>query len=77
VFLTSDQKHHPASDAGEVPGPALVDVAHFASEWPWLRVAAATLARDLDERVEVTVSDRRTDPWTHHVGQGAGHDQGP
>lgn len=76
VFLTSDQKHHPASDAGEVRGPALVDVAHFASEWPWLPVAADALARDLDDRVEVTVSDRRTDPWTHHVGQRTGRDQG-
>ena len=53
VFLTSDLKHHPVSEAAEVPGPALVDVAHFATEWPWLPVAADVLARDLSGRVEV------------------------
>ncbi|SFK56997.1 Nif3-like dinuclear metal center hexameric protein [Geodermatophilus ruber] len=69
VLLTSDLKHHPVSEALEVPGPALVDVAHFASEWPWLPVAADLLARDLGNRVEVAVSTRRTDPWTAHVAQ--------
>jgi dinuclear metal center YbgI/SA1388 family protein len=70
VFLTSDLKHHPVSDAGEVEGPTLCDVAHFASEWPWLPVAADLLARDLAGRVEVDVSQLRTDPWTHRAGQG-------
>ena len=55
------------SDAGEVDGPALCDVAHFASEWPWLPVAADVLADDLSGRVEVAVSRLRTDPWTHAV----------
>jgi hypothetical protein len=56
-------------DAGETPGPALCDVAHFASEAPWLPVAADVLRRDLDGRVEVAVSERRTDPWTWRAGQ--------
>jgi dinuclear metal center YbgI/SA1388 family protein len=68
VLLTSDVKHHPASDAGEQPGPALCDVAHFASEWPWLPHAAEVLRADLSGRVEVSVSARRTDPWTHRAG---------
>jgi dinuclear metal center YbgI/SA1388 family protein len=68
VFLTSDLKHHPVSDAMEATGPALCDVAHFASEWPWLPVAADVLHRDLSGRVEVAVSRRRTDPWTWHAG---------
>jgi dinuclear metal center YbgI/SA1388 family protein len=72
VFLTSDLKHHPVSDAGEAPGPALCDVAHFASEAPWLPVAADVLREDLGGRVEVVVSGRRTDPWTWHAAQGAG-----
>lgn len=69
VFLTSDLKHHPVSEAAEVPGPALVDVAHFATEWPWLPVAAQLLQEDLGDRVEVSASRLRTDPWTWHAGQ--------
>jgi putative NIF3 family GTP cyclohydrolase 1 type 2 len=72
VFLTSDLKHHPVSEAAEVAGPALVDVAHFATEWPWLPVAADVLRGDLAGRVEVAVSRLRTDPWTWHAGQGTG-----
>ena len=72
VFLTSDLKHHPVSEAGEVPGPALCDVAHFATEWPWLPVAAGVLGRDLAGRAEVSVSRLRTDPWTWHAGQPTG-----
>jgi dinuclear metal center YbgI/SA1388 family protein len=69
VLLTSDLKHHPASEAGEVAGPALCDVAHFATEWPWLPVAADVLERDLGGRIEVTVSRLRTDPWALQVAQ--------
>jgi dinuclear metal center YbgI/SA1388 family protein len=68
VLLTSDLKHHPVSEAGESAGPALCEVAHFASEWPWLPVAADLLHRDLGARVHVAVSACRTDPWTWHVG---------
>lgn len=68
VLLTSDLKHHPVSEALESSGPALCDVAHFASEWPWLPVAADALARDLAGRIEVAVSGRRTDPWSWHEG---------
>ncbi|HEX2073969.1 MAG TPA: Nif3-like dinuclear metal center hexameric protein [Geodermatophilus sp.] len=75
LFLTSDLRHHPVSEAQEVPGPAVCDVAHFASEWPWLPVAADVLARDLAGRVAVAVSRRRTDPWTAHVGQHGGPPQ--
>jgi dinuclear metal center YbgI/SA1388 family protein len=69
VLLTSDLKHHSVSEGLESGGPALCDVAHFATEWPWLPVAADVLRRDLSDRVEVAVSARRTDPWTWHVGQ--------
>jgi len=68
VLLTSDLKHHPVSEALESSGPALCDVAHFASEWPWLPVAADALARDLAGGIEVAVSGRRTDPWSWHEG---------
>jgi dinuclear metal center YbgI/SA1388 family protein len=71
VLLTSDLKHHPVSEWQQSPGPAVCDVPHFASEWPWLPVAAEALARDLAGAVEVGVSTRRTDPWTAHVAQQA------
>jgi dinuclear metal center YbgI/SA1388 family protein len=72
VLLTSDLKHHPVSEALEEPGPALCDVAHYASEWPWLPVAAELLRADLDGRVEVAVSTRPTDPWSCRAGQETG-----
>jgi dinuclear metal center YbgI/SA1388 family protein len=66
VYITSDLRHHPASEAREnarvSSGPALIDVSHWASEWLWLDVAAAQL-REALPGVEVTVSDLRTDPW--------------
>ena len=66
VYVTSDLRHHPASEARENArvgrGPALIDVSHWASEWLWLEVAAAQL-REALPGVEVTVSDLNTDPW--------------
>ena len=72
VLVTSDLKHHPVLEAMGVAGPAICEVAHFASEWPWLPVAADVLHRDLGGRVSVAVSQRRTDPWTLHVPSPAG-----
>jgi dinuclear metal center YbgI/SA1388 family protein len=68
VLLTSDLKHHLVSEQAESTALALCDVAHFATEWPWLPVAAEVLRRDLSGRVEVAVSRLRTDPWTWHEG---------
>lgn len=69
VLLTSDLRHHFVSERQQSPGPAVCDVAHFATEWPWLPMAAEVLRSDLNGRVEVAVSRRRTDPWTAHVAQ--------
>ncbi|HEU5356569.1 MAG TPA: Nif3-like dinuclear metal center hexameric protein [Actinocrinis sp.] len=87
AYVTADLRHHAASEALEAgdfaepgSGPALVDVAHWASEWPWLSDAAALLTagladvrgRDLGpERgtVEIRVSQLVTDPWTLHAPQ--------
>ena len=41
-----------------------VDVAHWASEWPWCDQAAGVVTRALGGSVEVLVSRTRTDPWT-------------
>lgn len=72
VYITSDLRHHPASEFREnakvAGGPALIDVSHWASEWLWLETAAAQL-RDALDGVTVTVSDLRTDPWDFVVVQ--------
>ncbi|MFD7022444.1 Nif3-like dinuclear metal center hexameric protein [Promicromonospora sukumoe] len=84
VYVTSDLRHHPASELREraefearavgAPGPAgtpfLVDTAHYASEWPWLRYAVEDLAAALAAdglAVEARVSELVTDPWTGQV----------
>ncbi len=74
VLLTSDLRHHPVSESQERSGPAVCDVAHFASEWPWVPVAAEVLTADLSGRVAVAASRRRTDPWTVHRGRSAAGD---
>jgi dinuclear metal center YbgI/SA1388 family protein len=81
VYVTSDLRHHPVSElrerartqAAATGGPAtpyLVDVPHFASEWPWLRYAAEDLVRALAERgehVRTRVSTTVTDPWSARI----------
>lgn len=71
VYLTSDLRHHPAQESLEQSlasgGPALVDVAHWASESLWLAGAAERLSERLPG-VEFRVSRLRTDPWTFAVG---------
>jgi dinuclear metal center YbgI/SA1388 family protein len=73
AYVTADLRHHPASEHTEAGGPALVDAAHWATEWPWLAVAARTLTQSVQERagvtVEATVSTIVTDPWSTHVNQ--------
>ncbi|GAA2972538.1 Nif3-like dinuclear metal center hexameric protein [Actinokineospora diospyrosa] len=65
AYVTADLRHHPAGEHLAVPGaPALVDVAHWASEWPWCGQAAGILRAALGGTVTVDVSTLRTDPWT-------------
>ncbi|MFC8191671.1 Nif3-like dinuclear metal center hexameric protein [Cellulomonas sp. NPDC057328] len=83
AYVTADLRHHPASEqqeraafeaGGGAPRPALVDLAHAASEWPWLARAAADLVADLQAQgttVETRVSTLPTDPWTGRVPQTA------
>ena len=61
--MTSDLRHHPATEFVEKGGPALVDVAHWAAEWTWLPHVEARLAAALDT-VETRVSTLCTDAWT-------------
>lgn len=67
VFLTADLRHHPASEFIEAGGPALIDAAHWATEWPWLADAATRLTARLRDRgitVETRLSETVTDAWT-------------
>lgn len=63
AYVTADLRHHVASDAVADGGPALIDAAHWATEWPWLPDAARRL-RDSVANVECVVSTICTDPWT-------------
>jgi putative NIF3 family GTP cyclohydrolase 1 type 2 len=70
VYLTADLKHHPAVESAYERGAgamALVDVAHWASEAPWLDEVADRLRSQFGTTVEVRVSRRVTDPWTLHT----------
>lgn len=63
VYLTSDLRHHPADEHRRSSSVALVDVAHWASEYPWCIQAADLLRTVFGTALPVTVSDIRTDPW--------------
>ncbi|SKC68920.1 Nif3-like dinuclear metal center hexameric protein [Krasilnikoviella flava] len=88
VYVTADLRHHPASELREraefeagatgagAATPFLVDVAHFASEWPWLAYAAEDVVARLEGvpgtgsgegTVTTRVSTIGTDPWTARV----------
>ena len=80
AYLTSDLRHHPASELREhayadPATPALVDVPHMAAEWTWLPRLAERLRQALPDKdaatgattVEVRVSTVVTDPWTRHL----------
>ncbi|MER5570916.1 Nif3-like dinuclear metal center hexameric protein [Streptomyces goshikiensis] len=70
AFLTSDLRHHPVSEARGTSPLALVDAAHWATEWPWCEQAAAQLDA-ISERhgwgLRTHVSRTVTDPWTAHA----------
>lgn len=63
AYVTADLRHHPADEHGRVSDVALVDVAHWASEFPWCHQAASLLRDRFGEALPVRVSTVRTDPW--------------
>lgn len=72
AYLTADLRHHPASEHVASGGPALVDAAHWATEWPWLSTAAEVLVTGLQRdgtTVGTAVSATCTDPWSLHRSQ--------
>ena len=72
VIVTSDLSHHVVAEHVADPRrPAVIDVAHWAGEWPWLARAASVINSGVADgrpagSVTTTVSALRTDPWTMH-----------
>lgn len=67
AYVTADLKHHATSEAMEAQpdvgaSMALLDVTHWASEWPWLAAAASGLERDLADAADPSAPyDLRSD----------------
>jgi dinuclear metal center YbgI/SA1388 family protein len=72
AFVTADLRHHPADEHRRTSNVALVDVAHWASEFPWCEQAAGLLRSRFETALPVRVCTIRTDPW--NVGDEAGGD---
>ena len=71
VYLTGDLRHHPVEEHLAAGGCPVIDMSHWASEWPWLAGAAANLESDLAGQgftVVAHVSEISTDPWSMRVG---------
>ncbi|CAN5750920.1 Nif3-like dinuclear metal center hexameric protein [soil metagenome] len=63
AYVTADLRHHPADEHQRASPVALVDVAHWASEYPWCAQAADILRAHFGGALTVRVSQTRTDPW--------------
>lgn len=63
AYVTADLRHHPADEHRRASDVALVDVAHWASEFPWCAQAAGVLHKHFSDALPVRVCPVRTDPW--------------
>ena len=63
AYVTADLRHHPADEHRRRSDVALIDVAHWASEFPWCNQAAGLLRGHFGDALPVRVSAIRTDPW--------------
>ena len=63
AYVTADLRHHPADEHRRRSDVALIDVAHWASEYPWCNQAAGLLRDHFRDALPVRVSAIRTDPW--------------
>ncbi|MBU6348017.1 MAG: Nif3-like dinuclear metal center hexameric protein [Actinomycetales bacterium] len=64
AYVTSDLRHHKASEFIADNDCVLINVSHWAGEWPWLRALAKLFADTYADKVKVIVSDISTDPWS-------------
>jgi dinuclear metal center YbgI/SA1388 family protein len=63
AYVTADPRHHPADEHCRASEVALIDVAHWASEYPWCGQAADVLRSAFGATLPVYVCPIRTDPW--------------
>lgn len=63
AYVTSDLRHHKASEFVADSDCVLINVSHWAGEWPWLQALAKLFAENYGDKVKVVVSDISTDPW--------------
>lgn len=61
VYVTSDLRHHPVDEHLRAGGPAVIDTAHWASEFPWTEQAESIV---VPLSVDTEILHIRTDPWT-------------
>ncbi|GAA4283840.1 Nif3-like dinuclear metal center hexameric protein [Brevibacterium daeguense] len=77
VYVTSDLRHHPASEARDTAHrtggtPHLIDISHWAAEALWLDRAADQLSSAAETAgldLDITVSRIPTDPWVMRIDQ--------
>jgi dinuclear metal center YbgI/SA1388 family protein len=70
VFVTADLRHHVVSEHLADGGCAVIDMPHWATEWPWLTDAADRVRAGLEARgttVSTEVSTVPTDPWAASI----------
>jgi dinuclear metal center YbgI/SA1388 family protein len=63
AYVTADLRHHPADEHCRASDVALIDVAHWASEYPWCEQAADILRSAFGAELSVRVCAICTDPW--------------
>ena len=64
AYVTADLRHHPADEHRRASDVALIDVAHWASEYPVVRTGRRAAADPFRRRAAgAGVSPIRTDPW--------------
>lgn len=73
AYVTADLRHHPVDEQRRVSDVALIDVAHWASEYPWCEQAADVLRSAFGTDLSVRVCPIRTDPWNVDDGSGSDH----
>ncbi|RFD25561.1 Nif3-like dinuclear metal center hexameric protein [Mycobacterium uberis] len=68
AYVTADLRHHPADEHRRASNMALINVAHWASEFPWCSKAADVLRSYFGATLSVRVCSVCTDPWNLEAG---------